>query len=211
MAVFAIGVGSDTSAKEVRVALEYVERERSAHDLIVTYDADEVNEIEQGASAESITDRLMIGDESPNVLLDWTRDHCDLAEKVVMVTSAPFIPVYPDKFEQRLWSGDPTLEPYCASMLVLIPRKGRVIWTEDEVQRLFLGNGKLSKVFQRILVLDHDSKVSLAFENPNECISYESCYGWENVGMNDDGSFNLPSRDDPQPVTRSQIPLEKAR
>lgn len=211
MAVFAIGVGSETSAKEIRIALAYAEREMATHDLMVTYDADEVNEIDQGASATSIVDRLMIGDESPKVLFDWTGDHCDLAEKVVMVTSAPFISVYPDEFEQRFWSSDQTLEPYCASMLVLIPRKGRVIWTEDEVKRLFLANDKHSKVFQRILIIDHDGCVSLVVENSNECISYESCYGWENVGMNDNGSFNLPSRDDPQPVTRSQIPLEKAR
>ena len=208
--MFAIGIGSETTESEARIALAYANREASIHDLLVTFDGDEVCEIDRTSTARDLTSRFLVGRERPAILFDWTRDHCDIAEKVVMITSAPFISVYPTEFEKRFWSHEPVLEPFCASMLVLVPRKGRVPWSENEVCRIFLNDGKHSTTFQRVTIVDHDGVVNQSFENANPCMSYDQVT--PKVKMHDDGSFELPDPSDfVYTPTRKQITLEEAR
>lgn len=181
MAVYAVGVGIDLTENEARVALSYVCREAGTHDLVVMFDDNEVAEIDRSIAPASLSNHAVFDIERAKVFFDWSRDQCDRAEKTIVVTP-----------------GTLTQDgvPFCPSMIALVPRKGRVIWTREEVEKRFFQAFRTGRHFQRVEILDHDGVVIDALNNPASCTSMP--YSEE---------FSLPDPSD----DLVQIPIEQSR
>lgn len=181
MAVYAVGVGIDLTENEARIALSYVRREAGAHDLVVMFDDDEVVEIERSIAPASLSSHAVFDVERTEVLFDWSRDQCDRAEKMIVVTT-----------------GTMTQDgrPFCPSMAALVPRKGRVVWTREEAEHRFFGHSNSGRHFQRVVILDHEGVVIDTLNNPVPCTSIPCT-----------GEFALPAPTD----DLIQVPIDISR
>ena len=182
MAVYAIGVGVDLTENEARIALAFVGREAGAHDLVVMFDDHEVSEIDRATAPASLSSHAVFDIERTEVFFDWSREQCDRSEKTVVIT--------PGTIAQ---DG----RPFCPSIIALVPRKGRVIWTREEAEGRFFNVPRLGWHYQRVLILDHDGGVIEILDNPAPCVSIAPS----------PGGFSLPDPND----DLTQVPIDQSR
>lgn len=179
MAVYAIGVSEDLTESEAGIALEYVRSESNHHDLVVIFDDFEVKEINKASTALSLISRPLFSREKASVFFDWSRRECDAAERTVLITTGALV-----------LKGKTNCPPFCSSMLALVPRKGRVMWTIAEAERYFFHDQKEGKYFQRIVILDHEGFVADTLDNPRICVSARCSGFW--LPSPEDDLFQVP-------------------
>jgi len=180
MAVYAVGVGIDLTEHEARIAISYIHREASPHDLVVMFDDHQVIEIDSATTPAALSSHAVFDVERTEVFFDWSREECDKAEKTIVVTTGAL-------------TQDGS--PFCPSMLALVPRRGRVVWTREEAEQRFFQASKIGRHFQRIVILDHDGVVIDTLDNPATCRSASQ------------SGFYLPDPED----DLIQIPIDKGR